>query len=728
MASASPDKASAPRRPRAARACSFCKLRKFKCGNQAPQCGNCRTYEKECVYPERGNRVRPTNAIISALREENRGLRSRLSIEASSSGNDGRQPVPKDASTVASLQGSSNEAGPTDATAASTPESVGKRAPASLSKNATYHGPTSALYEDLPSERPSQPWFNAERENRMSTLLFAEAAKQRQMEVVNTARGLLDFDGVDPEMGLHLLNLHWNRQHHSFLVTYRPAFMRDMVCHGPYFSKILLNAIYFGSSKFSPRLELRKDPDDVRTAGWRFRERVRELLGEAMDQSRITTIQALLQMTNSLFALGDEQSAAWLYSGLAFRMIIDLGLHIDATLMPGVRTLTDEDLEIRRRVFWGAFVIDKIQSLYQGRPATLQASQCDVPIVFKDEYEELEHWAPFAYTDRSASGGTCSYSVSTFTQLCRLCIILNHVLNKVYKEKRAAEGPETPKQELSALDKELVTWTEQLPPHLSIDIESKSTSDTPPPHVLSLLAMANVIRILLHRPFVSDGHLHSSSPSVAVSSFTQCATAATSIVKIVRKYDKAYSVGRAPYLISYATYVAATIHVRIASKRGASSEAHACLRTCLSLLKQNSATNYAVRKAILVIESLMTRMGVQTPEKPEVTTRPQQSTTTAAVSAPVLSQHTSPGTDTYSPSAMGWEPTFIAGNMAPDLDVDAIIRSFMQEQGAENNTFIPGGTSYPDLTGELGYLPTNAHQRFDDMIFGFNATDFDAMM
>ena len=104
----------------------------------------------------------------------------------------------------------------------------------------------------------------------MSTLLFAEAAKQRQMEVVNTARGLLDFDGGDPEMGLHLLNLHWNRQHHSFLVTYRPAFMRDMACQGPYFSKILLNAIYFGSAKFSPRLELRKDPDDVRTAGWRF--------------------------------------------------------------------------------------------------------------------------------------------------------------------------------------------------------------------------------------------------------------------------------------------------------------------------------------------------------------------------------------------------------------------------------------------------------------------------
>ena len=178
------------------------------------------------------------------------------------------------------------------------------------------------------------------------------------METVNSSQGKLDFDGVDPELGLHLLHLHWNRQHHSFLVTYRPAFMRDMACNGPYFSKILLNAIYYGASKFSPRLELRKDPDDVRTAGWQFRQRVRDLLGSALDHSRITTIQALLQMTNSLFAIGDEQSAAWLYAGMAFRMITDLGLHVDATLLLNLRSLSEEDLEIRRRVFWSAFGID----------------------------------------------------------------------------------------------------------------------------------------------------------------------------------------------------------------------------------------------------------------------------------------------------------------------------------------------------------------------------------
>ena len=222
-----------------------------------------------------------------------------------------------------------------------------------------------------------------------------------QLEIVNFQAGSLDFDGVDPELGMHLLNLHWNRQHHSFMITYRPAFMRDMACNGPYFSKLLLNAIYYAASKFSPRLELRRDPGDVRTAGWRYRSRVKELLVNALDSSEITTIQALLVMTNSLFALGDERSAAWLYAGMAFRMIIDLGMHVD-TQSP---RLSDMDLEIRRRVFWAAFgkmypvwgslltlsVVDKIQSLYQGRPASLQEFDNRVPLTFNDNYEELEH-------------------------------------------------------------------------------------------------------------------------------------------------------------------------------------------------------------------------------------------------------------------------------------------------------------------------------------------------
>ena len=97
-----------------------------------------------------------------------------------------------------------------------------------------------------------------------------------------------------------------------------------MACSGPYFSKLLLNAIFFSVSKFSNRPEVYDDPLDQKTAGKRFLRRVKELLGEALDQSTIPTIQAMLLLSSSLFALG-HQSSAWLYSGVAMRMIIDLG-------------------------------------------------------------------------------------------------------------------------------------------------------------------------------------------------------------------------------------------------------------------------------------------------------------------------------------------------------------------------------------------------------------------
>ncbi|KAE8363457.1 PrpF protein-domain-containing protein [Aspergillus caelatus] len=442
----------------------------------------------------------------------------------------------------------------------------------------------------------------------VETGLVAEAAKQRQMEQLNFRQAKLDFDGVDPDLGMHLLSLHWNRQHHSFLITYRPAFMRDMACNGPYFSKLLLNAIYFGAAKFSPRLEVRKDPKDVRTAGWRYRERVRELLGGALDRSDITTIQALLVMTNSLFALGDERSAAWLYSGLAFRMLIDLGMHVDLT---STRRFSDEDLEIRRRVFWGAFVVDKIQSLYQGRPVSLKETDALVPIKFLDTYEELEHWQPFAYSTSAPDyPGMPAYSISTFTYLCKLSLTMSDILSCIYTERSSNQSPAELASMLDELQLRLDQWQVGLPEHLRFDPGKAHSVAFPPPHVSSLHAMHNSLVILLHRPFVADGHLYSTSPSISVDSFKKCASAATNISNLLRAYHRAFSIRRAPYLISYATYVAATVLTRIAARRRNDSTAHANLATCLAVFNENQETNSAVKKAANIVQGLMKKLGV----------------------------------------------------------------------------------------------------------------------
>ncbi|KAF2171327.1 hypothetical protein M409DRAFT_63659 [Zasmidium cellare ATCC 36951] len=714
----------------------------MKCTGDIPRCKNCEIHAQECVYTATRQRPRPTNAALEQLREENKRLRQQTSTPTQTLPNDGDEDqrsnvVPTSTDPLPKHGESPSPVAPTFPRPVNT---------SSATHASTYHGPTSTLFDDAAARRQDRPWLSSEREAWMPKLLLAAAAEQRQLESINARAGKLDFDGVDPELGLHLLNLHWNRQHHAYQATYRPAFMRDMACGGPYFSKILLNAIYYGASKFSPRLDIRKDPTDVRTAGWRFRDRVRDLLGPALDHSQVTTIQALLQMSNSLFALGDEQSASWVYAGTAFRMIIDLGLHVDATALPNLQRLSDEDIEIRRRVFWSAFVIDKMQSLYQGRPASLQAADCQVPIQFLDTYEELEHWQPFAYTSDNKYMGSASYSVSTFSELCKLCIILTDILNKMYREERTKKPASALIEDLKSLEDSIQEWKTQLPAHLHLDLSKSAESlHIPPPHVLSLLAMWNVLRVLLHRPFVSDGHLHSTSPSIAVTSFVACAEAATNIVKLVRLYDHAFSVRRAPYLIPYATYVAATVHVRIAAKRASASEAHDCLKTCLFVFDQNSATNWAVRKASMVIKNLMKKMDVAVASGSSC-----QGGDAARSNSSSDSQV--PGNEGNEddnlvpepqPSEVRPEPTLVAGSFPSDLNVDAIIQSFMQEQqtslygqmnpssndmpfarSAETGLVNIPNAQWVNEYDELS-LQSGGCGSVDDALFGFNNSDFE---
>lgn len=122
--------------------------------------------------------------------------------------------------------------------------------------------------------------------------------------------------------------------------------------------------------------------------------------------------------------------------------------------------------------------------------------------------------------------------------------------------------------------------------------------------------MHNVLIILLHRPFVADGHLYNTSRSVSRESLMKCVFAASAICSNLRLYDRAFSIRRAPYLISYATYVAATILVRIAAKHRNDARVCAELATCLAVFKENQETNFAVKKASMVIEALMKRLKV----------------------------------------------------------------------------------------------------------------------
>ena len=302
----------------------------------------------------------------------------------------------------------------------------------------------------------------------------------------------IDFDGVPMEMAMHLLDLHWNRQHLSYLLTYRPAIMDSLIRNGPHVNKLLLNAIYLQSSLYSDRISLRSDPADPQTVGKTFFDRFKALLGHYILKPTIPTIVALLTCGASLVPHG-RQSEGWVICGIAYRMITDLGCHLDVRPggtggTPGSK-LAAIDVEMRRRVYWGAYVGDKFQSLFLGRPPSMPANAGNVPREFMDSYEEMEKWRPYADPQAQPFDNIIAtyqrrpaYALSTFRALLDLCDIAGQIIDSFY----SVHSAETPRDNLimkrDEIRDKLSAWSATLPSWLQFD---PGNQPPPPPHQIT---------------------------------------------------------------------------------------------------------------------------------------------------------------------------------------------------------------------------------------------------
>ncbi|CAF9929954.1 MAG: hypothetical protein ALECFALPRED_004489 [Alectoria fallacina] len=220
-----------------------------------------------------------------------------------------------------------------------------------------FHGPSSILFdEDAPNQKNIQDPNGGEHHlEPLSAELMANAATQRQLESIHFSTHQFDTDGLEQDFAKEIMSLFWKTANSAFLVVYRPAFMRDWACGGPHYSKLLLNAIYHNASRHASEDSIRLYGPNSATLRARFLQRFKELLRESFDHSTTTTVQALLVMSASISALDNGRTVAWLYSGMAYRMIIDLGLHTNEPRFSTFKQVSEEDIEIQRRIFWSAF-------------------------------------------------------------------------------------------------------------------------------------------------------------------------------------------------------------------------------------------------------------------------------------------------------------------------------------------------------------------------------------
>lgn len=196
--------------------------------------------------------------------------------------------------------------------------------------------------------------------------------------------------------------------------------------------------------------------------------------------------------------------------------------------------------------------------------------------------------------------------------------------------------------------------------------------------------MYHVLVIQLHHPLLARGYNFPTPPADAPESLALCTAAANEIVSLLVAYDRAFTIRKAPYLIAYATYVSATIHVRIAARQLPTPANSPRLRTCLDLLNQNRETNPGIDNAKASLMGLMNRMGVVYQEdQVPIGTRPSSSHQSLSRYPSIDSAAKLPLTQSssnQSHSASLDSRMSSTNPIHPDFDIDRILQSFADGQ------------------------------------------------
>lgn len=174
--------APSPKRKRAPKACQFCHQRKLKCNNTIPKCGNCVSYNKECIYDQSPKRPRPSNDRIARLEAENQHLQAQLANET---GNDEGKPHSRDSdgsnepsieNSTASVLDAGHRSGMNQPDGFP-PPTVG------FVQLVDFHGPSSILFDEATLEQGDSqaPIVSRASDGLASAQLMADAATQRKL-------------------------------------------------------------------------------------------------------------------------------------------------------------------------------------------------------------------------------------------------------------------------------------------------------------------------------------------------------------------------------------------------------------------------------------------------------------------------------------------------------------------------------------------------------------------
>ncbi|CAO3622671.1 unnamed protein product [Cunninghamella blakesleeana] len=357
------------------------------------------------------------------------------------------------------------------------------------------------------------------------------------------------FELPPPDLARDLLQLYFIHFYTLIPILHKDSFWERYESNTNPPSKLLLNAMFAIASRISHDVRVRTTPDAANTAGDIFFERARILLDFEYDDFNISTIQALLLMSSHQNG-ALKSIRGWIYSGMAFRMSQNLGLHRNCDSWD----LSPVEKEERKRVYYCCFVIDRLSCAMHGRSPIIDERDCDAPYPKEN--------------DRCEIGCKTDKIMDHFHPLIKLCEIVGDVLRDIYTVKGRLQLKRMPSPDtiISKLDKALNNWMAKLPMSAKYRPPNSRLAEEGPIPSLALCQIHMLYYttlILLHRPFI-PGPKQTVAPSVFPSR-ELCTYGANKILDIVVSLMREQKITKVNNYTLYFMFTAGIIFINDAS-------------------------------------------------------------------------------------------------------------------------------------------------------------------
>ncbi|CUM57713.1 unnamed protein product [Debaryomyces tyrocola] len=304
-----------------------------------------------------------------------------------------------------------------------------------------------------------------------------------------------------------------------------------------YCSKELVYSIVALSSKIS-------SVQQVESESYEYYNKARRIVFDKLNVPKITTIQTLLCL--AFYDLGEgDNSSAWLLSGIAFRMGIDIGFQLNPQNwhINNKDVLSAQDIEIRKRIYWGCYTADHFISLLLGRPCQLRLSISTIP--HSDNLPLPKNIESFEFYDPSFR-----YKVALpLKKNVSMLSLSAHYFYKIFIDKKSVKI-----NELHEYNHEIMKWRRELPETLSWN-QKNLKSDKYDPCVMGLRYTYYIMLLCFNRPFLSSSRDYSNNSPMLI-----CHETIDDLYIVILKFLKDFnSTEKTSLLITYASIMSISV-------------------------------------------------------------------------------------------------------------------------------------------------------------------------